>query len=207
MDAIAHAAGVNKALLYYYFASKDGLYLAALEAAAVRVRDSSLAAAQVAETAGRRFLRMVLNHFDRILSQREFQSLMQQEMIRLHKGDRGNLPVLVEKIFRPLYATFEATVQEGIGSGELITVDWLQMVVAGLGANVFYFLSAPMWALIGGENPMDLSTLAARRRRLVEYLGLAIFIDRAEGAKAAAELLAAVPMPETVNLPKPVEAK
>lgn len=31
VDEIAHAAGVNKQLLYYYFRNKDGLYRAALE--------------------------------------------------------------------------------------------------------------------------------------------------------------------------------
>ena len=33
------AAGVNKALLYYYFDSKEKLYVAALEMIATRVRD------------------------------------------------------------------------------------------------------------------------------------------------------------------------
>ena len=38
-EQIAAAAGVNKALIYYYFESKEKLYLAALELAAGRVRD------------------------------------------------------------------------------------------------------------------------------------------------------------------------
>ena len=42
-ETIAAAAGVNKALLYYYFDSKEKLYLAALEMIAGRVRDSSMA--------------------------------------------------------------------------------------------------------------------------------------------------------------------
>src|SRR5580698_3979513 len=88
-EKIAGAAGVNKALLYYYFESKEKLYLAALEAVATRVRDSSMAAMRAEASPGERVLRAALNHFDRVLTQREFQSLMQQEMIRMHKGEEG----------------------------------------------------------------------------------------------------------------------
>src|SRR5450755_4804791 len=84
-EQIAEEAGVNKALLYYYFKGKDDLYSAALESVAEGVRVSSLAALQRGGTAGERFLRSVLNHFDRIHTNRGFQCLMQQEMIRLHR--------------------------------------------------------------------------------------------------------------------------
>src|SRR5580693_6361014 len=86
-DRIAAAAGVNKALLYYYFESKENLYNATLEMIAARVRDSSMAVFLRQATAGERIVRFALNHFDRILSQREFQSMMQQEMIRVRKGE------------------------------------------------------------------------------------------------------------------------
>jgi TetR/AcrR family transcriptional regulator len=42
-EQIAEAAGVNKALLYYYFNNKQALYDAALETVAQRVVASSLA--------------------------------------------------------------------------------------------------------------------------------------------------------------------
>ncbi len=48
----------------------------------------------------RALLRAALDHFDRILTQREFQSLMQQEMMRLHKGEEGELPILVKRSLR-----------------------------------------------------------------------------------------------------------
>src|SRR5580700_6049505 len=86
-ETIAAAASVNKALLYYYFESKEKLYVAALEMIAGKVRDSSLQVFLREVSPGERVLRTALNHFDRILTQREFQSLMQQEMIRLHKGE------------------------------------------------------------------------------------------------------------------------
>ena len=86
-EQIAEAAGVNKALLYYYFNSKQALYDAALESVADRVVASSIAAMGAECSAGERMVRFTLSHFDRIHSQHAFQNLMQQEMIRLHRGE------------------------------------------------------------------------------------------------------------------------
>src|SRR6185437_6937804 len=86
-EQIALTARVNKALLYYYWDSKERLYEAVLENVATRVREATLAVLERGGSAGERVLRAALNHFDRILTQREFQSLMQQEMMRLHRGE------------------------------------------------------------------------------------------------------------------------
>src|SRR5580658_7913665 len=76
-ERIAEAAGVNKALLYYYFTSKQALYDAALEEVANRVVTSSMAALDAGRSAGESVVQFALNHFDRIHTQRTFQSLMQ----------------------------------------------------------------------------------------------------------------------------------
>lgn len=196
-ETIASAAGVNKALLYYYFDSKEKLYLAALEMIAGRIRDSSLAVLLRECSPGERILRMALNHFDRILGQQEFQSLMQQEMIRMHKREPGAaMPVLVKRVFEPLLMLFKAAVGEGVAAGELIEADWLQIQLATMGANAFYFLSAPVWRLVLDEDPLTPEALASRRRTVVEFLGQALFRDRAWGAELAARVYADTPMPE-----------
>ncbi|HUX28693.1 MAG TPA: TetR/AcrR family transcriptional regulator [Terracidiphilus sp.] len=195
-ERIASAGGVNKALIYYYFKSKENLYVAALEMIAGKIRDSSMAVFQLDATAGERLLRAALNHFDRILAQSEFQSLLQQEMMRLHKGESGVLPLLVKRIFGPLMDTYRSTVQEGISSGELINVDWMQIHLAALGANVFYFLSAPVWKLAAPVDPFAPEALMARRKGLVEFLGQAIFKNRQHGAELAARVFADTLMPE-----------
>jgi TetR/AcrR family transcriptional regulator len=198
-EQIADAAGVNKALLYYYFESKEKLYEAALEMAAAKVRDRSMAVFLSESSAGERVLRTALDHFDRIVSQREFQSLMQQEMMRLHQGESNALPILVKRVFGPLQAMFQALVREGIASGELIDVDWLQIPLAALGANVFYFLSAPVWRLVLTFEPLDPEALVARRKAAIEFLGLALFTDRAHGAELAARVLADTPGPDKLD--------
>jgi len=195
-EQIAAAAGVNKALLYYYFESKEKLYAAALEMVSAQVRDRSMEVFLREASPGERLLRAALNHFDRILTQREFQALMQQEMIRLHKGEATELAILAKRIFAPLHAMFQSMVREGIASGELIEAEWLQIMLAALGPNVFYFLSAPVWRLIMPFEPLDPEVLRARRVASVEFLGKAIFQDRKHGAELAARVLADTPMPD-----------
>jgi TetR/AcrR family transcriptional regulator len=195
-DRIANAAAVNKALLYYYFESKENLYLAALEMISGRIRDRTLAVFLRDASPGERVVRSALEHFDRILTQHEFQGLMQQEMIRLHKGESSAMSVLVQRVFAPVMTMYQAMVREGIESGELIQVEWMQIHLAALGANVFYFLSAPVWRIVQPIEPFAPEVLALRRKALVEFLGQAIFTDRKRGAELAAHILADSPMPE-----------
>jgi TetR/AcrR family transcriptional regulator len=195
-EQIAEEASVNKALLYYYFKSKEALYAAALEFVAEGVRVSSMAVLENGASAGERFLRSALNHFDRIHTNRGFQSLMQQEMVRLHRGEANALTPLVDSVFRPLMAKMQQVLDEGIASGELIAVDASQIRYAALGANVFYFLSAPLMRLIQGADPMENGALERRRTTAIEYLGQCIFVDREHGARVAARVLATTPMPK-----------
>jgi TetR/AcrR family transcriptional regulator len=195
-EAIAAAAGVNKALLYYYFDSKARLYQAALEDIAARVRDTTMATLLKDASPGERILRAALSHFDRILSQQVFQSLMQQEMIRLHKGESAIMPVIVKNVFEPVMILYRAMVREGIASGELIGTDWIQIHLSSLGANVLYFLSAPVWRIVFGDEPMQKEALVARRKAIVDFLGQAIFADRQHGAELAARVYADMPMPD-----------
>jgi TetR/AcrR family transcriptional regulator len=195
-EQIASIAGVNKALLYYYFDSKENLYLASIEMISAKIRDRSMAVFLRESSPGERVLRSALEHFDRILTQHEFQGLMQQEMIRMHKGESTALPILVKRVFSPLMTMYQSMVREGIESGELIHADWMQIHLASLGANVFYFLSAPVWRILMPSEPFSREALEHRRKAVVEFLGQALFANRQRGAELAARVLADTPMPQ-----------
>jgi len=90
----------------------------------------------------------------------------------------------------------QAVLREGMASGELIAVDDSQLRSSALGANVLYFLSAPMQRLITGTDPLERSQLELRRKLTVEYLGQAIFTDRQYGARVARLVLETTPMPK-----------
>jgi TetR/AcrR family transcriptional regulator len=198
-DAIAASAKVNKALLYYYFKNKSGLYAAALEEVSAAAVERALEAFDSQRSPGECLLRTALNHFDRILTKLEFQSLLQQEMVRVRRGQSEAMPLLIERIFKPLTAKLQEAVQQGVKSGELVQMDWLQMVYAGLGANVFYFLSAPLMRYLLPVDPLDNAAIESRRRAAVQFLGNALFVDRAHGASVAKRVLADMPMPKVRN--------
>lgn len=199
-DAIANSAGVNKALLYYYFKGKQSLYAAAVEEVSGEVVKNALAALDPAYSAGERLLRSAVNHFDRILTQREFQSLMQQEMVRFRQGDPGSLPHFFRTVFKPLIEGLQQAVTEGIRTGELCAVDPLQIMYSMFGANVFYFLSAPLMQWELPFKPFDPEALKLRRKAAVQFLGIALFTDRVHGAKLANRVLADMPMPQAKNV-------
>jgi hypothetical protein len=75
------------------------------------------------------------------------------------------------------------------------------VIYAMLGANVLYFLSAPMMRLIGAPDPFDATALERQRRVALEYLGLALFTDRVHGARLAERVLTEMPMPQFIAAP------
>lgn len=200
-EQIAEDAGVNKALLYYYFHGKEDLYDAALESVFEGVRTASMAVLQAEASAGERFVQIVLDNFDRSYSHPSMRTLMQQEMVRLHRGEENRLAPIAENFFRPLWVMVDKLLEEGIASRELVGVDPAQMRYASLGANIFYFLSAPLTLLALGVDPLERGELARRRKLAIEYLGQTIFADREHGARVAARVLAATPMPERIDSP------
>jgi TetR/AcrR family transcriptional regulator len=84
---------------------------------------------------------------------------------------------------------------EGIASGELIPVDPSQIRYAALGANVFYFLSAPLMQMVHGVDLFEQRALELRRKSAIQYLGQTLFVDRKHGARIAARVLRSTPMP------------
>jgi TetR/AcrR family transcriptional regulator len=195
-DRIAQTAGVNKALLYYYFQSKEKLYLAAFEKVAAEVRDDALTVYRLDATAGERLLRVGLKHFDRLLSQNEFQTLMQQEMVRLHKGESSTMPDIMKRFFTPVLKQFWEIAHEGVASGELIDVDWMQIHLAIFGSNVFFFMSSQFWKHVLPYDQFAPEEIVKRRAAILHFQGQTLFNDRQHGSEVAERVLAETPMPE-----------
>lgn len=117
----------------------------------------------------------------------------------MRRGESDSMPTLVKNVFKPLMGKLHEAILEGIEKGELCQTDWLQVVYSVLGANVLFFLSAPMMRMVLPFDPFTPAALESRRKAAVQFLGNALFVDRAHGAKLAKRVLAEMPMPKATN--------
>jgi TetR/AcrR family transcriptional regulator len=191
MDAIARAAGVNKALLHYYFGSKDGLHAAVLERVFTGLLERYLTVLNGPGTPGERLLRYFLAHFDHLTGAGAYTRLMGHEMMRARAGDFGNVQRISELAFKPVHARLLEVYREG--AGELRALDPDPAVLALTGANVFYFISAPFIQAISGLEPRDPARLARQRAALLDLAGTVLFADPEQGRRVAARIYAESP--------------
>src|ERR1700731_5351696 len=122
-DAIARAAQVNKALLYYYFKDKETLYGAVLDnafsgmkAKVFEVLDSDLPPRE-------KIMAYAGTYFDFIASNQVYPKLMQREMMRAREGHSPHIGKLVKNYFQPIYRRVGDLLHKGITDGEFRKVD------------------------------------------------------------------------------------
>ena len=193
VDAIAEAAGVNKALLYYYFGDKETLYGAILDGFFQQLRDRIMAVCDQPGSAGRRFLGYARVHFDAIAESPYYAHIFMGEMMSASRSGSPHLERLFPKYLLPIGNRVLGLVQEGIDSGEFRDVDPAQFVPTAIGSIVHYFLTAPLRRKFQDEDPTSVSTIERRRAAVLDYIAAALFTDRSAGIRLAAEIAAASP--------------
>jgi TetR/AcrR family transcriptional regulator len=180
-DAIARAAGVNKALLHYYFGTKDALYGAVLDEVFTGLAERFLQVINGPGTPGERLLRYFLAHFDQLAGSNSFARVLGHELMRARAGQPTRISQIVTICFGPLHAALCAAVAEGMATGELRRVEPGNMVLSLTGVNVFYFISAPFFREISGKDPRDPDMLARQRVALLDFAATLLFSDPGQG--------------------------
>ncbi len=179
-DEIARAAGVNKALLYYYFKDKEAIYGATLDyvfgGLAERLRpvlDSALPPRE-------RMLAYVGAHFDYVASSAHYPPVVMREMMRAGRNSSPHLKHVAKTYFRPLQAKLLGLIQQGIASGEFRPVNPRHFMMSVVALIVFYFAAAPMVAAMTGADPLSPERIAERRAAVLDTVSATLFRQPSE---------------------------
>lgn len=151
MQAVANAAGVNKALLHYYFRSKEKLYHQVLEDTVGTVWGKISAEFRKQDPAQglEPLLRTVITTYVKVLAANpEFPLFMFRELALGHPAFTSGVPALV-KDFQDVPATLVKALQDEIRAGKVKPIPPVHFFMNLLGMTVATFLIMPMIRRIG----------------------------------------------------------
>ena len=153
MQEIADKAGVNKALLHYYFRSKNNLYNAVFK--------------QVVE----KFILSIVQNLSFSLG---FKEVLKEFIFQHIKTIRDNKQVFqfffsevwmnsreVMEIFqktlnirdKPVYTVFYERIEKAVREKEIRAIDPFQLFINILSLDIFFFVISPMYFTIAGLTP------------------------------------------------------
>lgn len=174
-DAIAAEAQVNKALLYYYFKSKESLYEAVVEEQLRDFNREALAILAAPGSAQALLLRYLNLHFD-FISQRHRHAALFQQLIM-----KGGKPP--ERLFRryivPRGEALRKLLARGMRSGELRKSDPFHTAISIAALIVFYFSAQPMLQLMGFSDPYAAKNLKLRKQQVLDFVRYGLFTNPA----------------------------
>lgn len=170
-DAIAREARVNKALLYYYFKSKNALFNAVVEDT---VRESNQRLMDILCSPGSEkkiLLRYVGAVFDFLSSRPEAFGLFQR-FLMTNPAVAGRI---MKGYFLPRMDKLAALIRSGVQHGAFRRVDPVQAAHSVHALVFFYFRTGPLLKEITGWDPFDTRTLKKRRSEMLDFIRYGLF--------------------------------
>ena len=169
VDAIAEASGCNKAMLYYFFKSKEDLYLEVLEDAYadMRQRERELDLSHFAPVVAIR--RLVEFKFDYVSSHPLLISLLSGE--NLNEARHLKRSKRLRSMHSPLVETLTGLLKAGVAEGTMRPgIDPVQLYISIASLSYFYFSNAATLAEAFDRDLLTPAAKAQRRRHAVDVI-------------------------------------
>jgi TetR/AcrR family transcriptional regulator len=176
IDEIARAARVNKALLYYYFESKERLFLGVVEQMFVAMTGALRHALSTADGPREKLLAFLDAHFKVLAAQPAYARLLEQEMDIVRVFLNSFKPDKAPTFFRqmtPLLTEFRTVLEEGVKTGVFRKMD----IDAVLPLLLMLVRTAVRGIPMAGKFISASRKVSAKRRRAaaIDFITCALF--------------------------------
>ena len=176
-DAIARAAHVNNALLYYYFKDKDALYEAVLDHVFSGMRARVMPVLESELPPRQKMLEYLGAYFDYIAANPRFPRVVQGEWMRSGAKGSARMQRVAKKYFRPIFERLAEALREGIEAGEFRAVNAMDFVPSVVGVIIFYFSAAPLMKTLMKVEPLSEERIRERRAFVLDFISAALFVS------------------------------
>lgn len=168
MQEIADRAGANKAMIHYYFTSKDALFEAIIRETFEELFELYSQIWGVGDQPPEELIAKTVQAHFQFLSEHLY---LPRIIVRELNSDNP----IVESVMRDLFQQIGSnkirqavdTLAAGIKTGKLRTVDPKQTIWNIIGLNLFFFIAKPLLKAIWPEEFVDEDKLLARREKAI----------------------------------------
>lgn len=148
---IARKAGVNGAMIHYYFRNKEGLYHTLLEGAASRVRSLLIETTGRSGSIKKRLASFVEAYADYMLSQPNIARILYREMLTGAK----HIKQIAQQYAASNYSMLKRLITDGVERGELRDVDAELTPISLMGMVVIFQFLRPIISVALGKTQYD----------------------------------------------------
>jgi AcrR family transcriptional regulator len=165
VERIASRANANKRMIYYYFRSKEDLFLAVLEASYADIRSAERSLDLEHRDPREAVKRLVEFTWQYYLEHPEFMTLLNSE--NLHKGRHVRNSSRLREMHSPLVGTLRAILRRGERQGLFRRgVDPVQLYISIAGEGYFYLSNRYTLSRIFDRDLMAPRALSGRARHI-----------------------------------------
>jgi TetR/AcrR family transcriptional regulator len=165
VQEIASAAGVNKAMLYYYFKDKDDLLIAVIGRIIKGIGDAVPRYFAGTEKTVENIEEFLDFYIEYLAKNRAFVRLMAWEML-----SGRHVQAIAREYIIPIFSLIRQKITESVSQHLIRDVPPEHTVFSVVGMNVFYIVASPMFMHILGEDPLSPEMLARRKKAVKDLL-------------------------------------
>jgi TetR/AcrR family transcriptional regulator len=169
VDTIAEESGANKRMIYYYFNSKEELYIAVLERAYTQMRSSERGLALDHLEPVEAIRRLVEFKFDYCVANPTLISLLNGE--NMLDAEYLKQSKRLREMHISLVKTLGATLDSGVAKGVIRPrINPLHLYISISGLSYFYFSNTPTLSTAFGQNLATPAERKTRRQHVVDVI-------------------------------------
>jgi TetR/AcrR family transcriptional regulator len=172
---IARAAGVNSAMIHYYFGSKEGLYHGIIETAAVDIRAKLVNAISSVQSVDEKLSEFVQAYAAYIFSHPDLARILHREMLAGGPHLKEMAPAFLTN-----YALAREWMKQGVRNKELRPIDIDLAPISLIGMVLIFQIAHPLISVVQGRERYDEKFV----RRVADHT-VSLFLDGARHHKSA----------------------